>query len=942
MNLTTSQTKANNYLSQIVAYQNVDFKYKRAHLELEQRQYFTLQKLLETTVDTTNRSIESLAAIVKNTALPEFQKIEMNESVREQLRDNFAQKTSEKVTDFSRNYFKTMLGNVGNLAKEKNQEIRDTISMVSDLLSGALDQVEMMDDGQELSDEEKKKKAVNQVVGMLGELGLSKVSDKAARKFLDYASKSDRFMAVNQNLRYLSDNKGRIIEDFIKDNESALGARGYLAKGLSAIAPKFNSHREVVGNNLKEKSLAPITWNMQDRHTLNEIIPGWFSKLDHTLRVLTYGEGQEAETYDYNSERFTTISKAGRNTASKLINHDTKKSVSDQGDLLIQTIDPKNQLSQRARSELKKILIKNVNHKSGFSLRDFSEYTDVYTGVDGKIVNELIDFFNAEFEGDFDSFKSSNVETAKRKNAVSTQYRRLSDTLPNIQEMLNEVNRLGTKSQLRELGLLKGDKVDEFNYDEYYRLLLGGQYQGSPRLGNKARKFNRPTYSSNNQTYQEELLNDVRVMEGHEDQKISIWVRLAQDNLDHLTPKDREETKNTEFQTGVLQGLKEIHAVLATQYVSGASTKEEYRHRGDVLNSLLTRVGTTGRSTLSGLGTVAGNIGSLGLASVTLPTKLLTKGINSLSSKIDSTFYSDIKDKFNRTLLSAKELKENAYYDGVTGKLIKSIKDIKGEVKDSEGNIVISAEQFNKGLTTRNPLGSNLIKLGGKLLTAPMLPATLLSKGVGAGLSVGGELIDKGKGLFKRAQDLYVGNESTPRLLKVVMENGGYFDARTGEVVKRLEDIKGDIVDANGDLILSAKEMTQGLFDKYGRNIDLSGLIRRFTSKAFNLVKTPLSVLGNLGKGFKESINTQLAKALLLKLPDNVILQTQHVSMLTGNDKVAGDTDGDGLRDGGWRAYLNREKKVRKDNQDSKGVSKTKPSNFMGDILSKLTDGLGS
>ena len=472
-------TQTNNFLvsQSLVSYQNIDFKYKKSHLELAQRQYFTLRKILETNVDFTNKNIDSLAAIIKNTALPEFRKIEMSESLQEQMRDNFVEAQTERITDFSRGYFKKMLGNVGDLAKQKNQEIKDAISMVTDMLSGVLDSAEMMgDDGQELTPEEQKQAAINQVIEMVGSLGFSKVAEKAAVSFLNAAKKSDRFMTMNQNLKYLSDNKARIIDDFIKENEYSWGAKGLLAKGLGAIAPSLNPYQEKVSNNLKDKSLEPISWTMQSHRTLNEIIPGWFSKIDHTLRVLTYGEGQEKETYDFNSERFTTVKQAGQNTLKSLVNKDTIRGTSDQADVLLNTIDPDNKLEPKARKELKKILIENANHNLGFSLKDFQDYSEVYNNTPYDLRDELIDFFTTEFNTDFNSeFQSTDVATARKKNAISSQYRRLSDTLPNIQEMLNDVNRLGTKDQLRQLGILTGDEDDKFNYSEYYRLLQGGE-----------------------------------------------------------------------------------------------------------------------------------------------------------------------------------------------------------------------------------------------------------------------------------------------------------------------------------------------------------------------------------------------------------------------------------------------------------------------------------
>lgn len=69
-------------------------------------------------------------------------------------------------------------------------------------------------------------------------------------------------------------------------------------------------------------------------------------------------------------------------------------------------------------------------------------------------------------------------------------------------------------------------------------------------------------------------------------------------------------------------------------------------------------------------------------------------------------------------------------------------------------------------------------------------------------------------------QDIYIRGLGKPALLKRDLEAGKYFDVNTGEVVKRLSEIKGPLVNADGDYVLTQDDIDNGLFTKYGTRLD--------------------------------------------------------------------------------------------------------------------------
>jgi len=100
--------------------------------------------------------------------------------------------------------------------------------------------------------------------------------------------------------------------------------------------------------------------------------------------------------------------------------------------------------------------------------------------------------------------------------------------------------------------------------------------------------------------------------------------------------------------------------------------------------------------------------------------------------------------------------------------------------------------------------------------------------------------------MFNGPIDIYIGDEVTPRITAQLMRMGAYIDKTTGKVIEKLDDIKGDIVDLQGNAILAASEVHKGLFDKYGN--ELKSLKQTITDFVVENTKKGFRLLGNIGK----------------------------------------------------------------------------------------------
>jgi hypothetical protein len=108
--------------------------------------------------------------------------------------------------------------------------------------------------------------------------------------------------------------------------------------------------------------------------------------------------------------------------------------------------------------------------------------------------------------------------------------------------------------------------------------------------------------------------------------------------------------------------------------------------------------------------------------------------------------------------------------------------------------------------------------------------------------------------LINPVTDVYIKGETTPVLYATVLKAGGYADQLTGKILKKGTDIKGPVIDHEGNVVLSQDGLNKGLVDKNGDEIrsNLSKLARFMVAKTvvgFNFVKDSAIKLFNSVKG---------------------------------------------------------------------------------------------
>ncbi|WP_144106715.1 glycoside hydrolase family 19 protein [Paraburkholderia sp. BCC1886] len=214
-------------------------------------------------------------------------------------------------------------------------------------------------------------------------------------------------------------------------------------------------------------------------------------------------------------------------------------------------------------------------------------------------------------------------------------------------------------------------------------------------------------------------------------------------------------------------------------------------------------------------------------------------------------------------VLLAWKLKAGHYRDKATGQVIKSYKDIKGDVVDAwdPEKVILKADEigdaFTKskaGLRSLKALGS--VWRGAKgLLDAATGGITSLVPRI---IRTGARAIRAGMNIMDAPQDIYVKGNPDPVLLAIMMRSGAYVSQRTGHKITRPGLIDGpvmDVSDPGKPVVALSKEMIgKGLVDVNGKPI---------RSPLMKLLSAATVPIGMAWKALKGGLN--IAKGAISK-----------------------------------------------------------------------------
>ena len=123
---------------------------------------------------------------------------------------------------------------------------------------------------------------------------------------------------------------------------------------------------------------------------------------------------------------------------------------------------------------------------------------------------------------------------------------------------------------------------------------------------------------------------------------------------------------------------------------------------------------------------------------------------------------------------------------------------------------------------------------------------------------------NKATGKFNDIKELYVRGEFAAKLTKAKLDAKEYYDAKTGDLIEKWEDIKGPVKDKAGEIVLSAEDLAKGLWTNHGKPWKESFFKRvgdawlgakSLAKKPGDLIKGAYQGLKKFGKSVRDAFN---------------------------------------------------------------------------------------
>lgn len=978
-NISTGIQRLNAYQDTITA------KVQRKTIELMYRQYAVQREQLDTLQQMREMQRESYRAIILNTGLPEAVKIQNMELAGQMLKKQMWGMVTQRVANNFKDVGSRITNHIG-------KSLVSSIQNFGSLANAGLDGLAMNAENNELLDElTGPKSRASKMGGYAAPFAswlIQRYGAKWVKKHIEGNQRikhgSDRLLNVGANLpgqinRLMTEGTGNPIIDTILNT-----------MGISQFA--WQDNKRVRGSAVQDLDKQAF-WNVQSQLALTEVIPGHLERMGVTLEKILTGRKDVAITrYDYETGKFVSTDELTQRFKGRFESKDKLEGLREQAERIVNNLDRNKELSSKARRELLKYVVKTAQGVEQLDIRALisddsplpNDVADEVAMVLGNNSN-----FNTDYASQHDRLNpmknarglwNSGAQFQERSVGVNESLNRLREMLPD--HMLQAINasKTGNSDILERLGVVERTASGELqlNRKREMDLILGDQSNFTGTDSN-ARSTTAPPNRMKRRMHSRNARNASLLDQSTAEQSTataSTTISVGFDTMQSI--KDEViaaiERNSSIASIGLTNELLEsIRGRLEMGVPMGGSPTDsnDQRQKSSFFRRALNGLQGLGSKAKSyakwSYGSVIPGAFKLAFKPVSMVKNLLTRaggarGIYDITSKKVRNKIMDVYIRGKDSpALSAAKMRAGEYFDQATGKVISNLKDIQGAVVDRLGNVVLDVNDIKSGLYTIK--NGKMVSIIGSILGGGV---SLLTRGVGGYVravgTVYGTAFNVAKWAVKKTlgigfgrkeitQDVFVPGESSPRLRANLLRNGFYKNT-DGTPIYRIRDVKGDILDSAGNLVLSAQEIAQGLVDKTGeelKDFTTKGrtLVGRLTSFAvgaagsvlgagFNLTKNIYKGywkgLKGIAKGGKwgfgklfgkkkassavggdiHSFTAELIARQTDRLDDIYQLLDTRIPKIKRN---FGDSDGDGLRDGSRESWFAKLQRVRKDDK---------------------------
>ncbi len=845
-----------------VAFQDqITSKYMRKSLELQYRQFFATRDLLNIAIRRERSDTELFKNIMRNTGLPDYVKLPLNEAAASNFRDRllgYGQKTAARfVSDFSGTLVKNLRGSMKNA--------------LSGLVSGAQSGEMALDSAEQQAQMDRELEEL----GMASETRGQKMGKQAGSVLTDYAlpflanpvrkllNRSTKLRKGGAKAGMFTDVIAERMNEWAQSDTNSSGWFAPLIWMLKDVVPKFNLDRSL-GDAAIVGGDKPVPFDSLTRRSIVEIIPGFLSRILREITVLRTGdENSEMVTYNLDRGEFTSKTQAAKDAARRLFSPADSRALQGQvGNVLSMLGGDK--MTDKQREELARQMTRDAASGRAFSVKRYTDGESATQDLSYESKAALQSIFGDALKGD------GKMLREEKELQVMRAFRQLQNYYKDPRGAMSVYRDSGQRDLLQMLGVV--DRMgfsDRVNYDVANNIMLGNlrnEYtpEGTVEGGGAIKRNAWTPGGINGKDAADRFGNSV--VSGVD--KITAAAKSAKEALQKLDMKAFKNLKGAALERAVA-AKKAVHNLgsneLADQF-NRLSTAAQKRVAAIVARASMVKVEA---NDLQG-GVAAEIFESLPPEARTeVESVIINEGIGSkveasAAPAPSSPLFSAARESAPRTTpvvgpsggtgastqLSSEALDRLVDIGQEQAEVQKAILDALlnldlgggggGEGGDNRGRKRrFFSSVFNKLWSGTRKAGSAYAKYAGFVLRSPFMAA-------GAAGRMG---LEAAKGIFGKAvNDIYVVGETEPVLKKRKLIKGDYRDINTKKPVRYIKDIRHPIIDVTEKD--SAPVVTEEMIQKgfYTIQDGKPSVVRRLAGTAGSVLTT---VAGAYGQMFK-------------------------------------------------------------------------------------------
>jgi hypothetical protein len=444
-------------LSQMQSFNDQVFsRYQRRSLEIQYRQYFATRDLLKLQGSEMAQQRAMLQAIVHNTGLPDGVKSKMREKYGEGLR--------EKLSNASQT---AIVGHLGGYFQRARDKLHDSVRNVAGGVGGALSgvqmsqsQVDMMRSmGMDVSAHSQQALG-GMLAGVLGGF----VGKAAQGAFARSGFTAQKGSKLGRLLRNVPDT----ISEWAGTTTKRDGVGGAVEQAIKDHFGTFKQNRRIGGAMLLDNG-DPGTFTKRTQRTIEEIMPGYLSRILHELTMTRTGN-PKAERVVWNDDKseFTTHAQQGKDVAKRLFNNSNAQFGREQAKDFADQLLAGKSVSATAHHELTTQILANTLAGKKFNPAHYLRPSASHTMMSAATRKEISGAVRGRFKGANGRTDQTVVE------ALDRQHRTLRSTIPDPKNMVSAYRDSGAGDHLRAMGLTEEVGDDTMvNYDALAKRMAG-------------------------------------------------------------------------------------------------------------------------------------------------------------------------------------------------------------------------------------------------------------------------------------------------------------------------------------------------------------------------------------------------------------------------------------------------------------------------------------